>query len=138
VNVKLMRSNASFQGHLQKGEIRSLGIIIIAFFSVIHLLYALLGPMNIMGGVLFGTDGYTRLNRVQFIYEQGAWNDSIYPRSNAPYGESIHWIKPMELILLAGGIGLSVFVPFSTGLHVWGVIISPLLHILLLLRGYCV
>jgi len=76
--------------------------------------------MNIMGGVLFGTDGYTRLNRVQFIYEQGAWNDSIYPRSNAPYGESIHWTKPMDLILLAGGIGLSVFVPFSTGLHVWG------------------
>jgi len=129
MSVKLMRPNVSFQGQLQEEEIRSLGITIIALFSVIHLLFALLGPMNIMGGELLGNDGYTRLNRVQFIYEQGTWNESIYPRSNAPYGESIHWTKPMDLILLAGGIGLSMFVPFSTGLHVWGVVISPLLHI---------
>ncbi len=132
-----MRPNTSFQGQLQKGEIRSLGIIIIVLFSIIHLLFALLGPMNIMGGELLGNDGYTRLNRVQFIYEQGTWNESIYPRSNAPYGESIHWTKPMDLILLAGGIGLSVFVPFSTGLHVWGVIISPLLHIVAFAGIFC-
>jgi len=129
MNAKLMSVNTFPRDQLQEGDMRSLGIIILCLFFVTHLLYALLGPINIMGGELLGTDGYTRLNRVQFIYEQGTWNNSIYPRSNAPYGESIHWTKPLDFILLAGGNGLSIFMPFSTGLHVWGVIMSPVLHL---------
>ena len=93
--------------------------------------------MNIMEGELLGTDGYTRLNRVQFIYDQGTWNNSIYPRSNAPYGESIHWTKPMDLLLLAGATVFSLVLPFSTALHLWGVMISPLLHMVAFVGLFC-
>jgi len=111
VNVKPIRADPSSQGQLQAGETTSLSLIILGLFSIIHLLYAFWGPMNIMEGELLGTDGYTRLNRVQFIYEQGSWNNSIYPRSNAPNGESIHWTKPMDFLLLAGGTIFRLPVP---------------------------
>lgn len=124
-------------GQLQEEEIKSPILIILGLFFIIHLLYAFWGPMNIMEGELLGTDGYTRLNRVQFIYEQGTWNNSIYPRSNAPYGESIHWTKPMDFLLLAGAGVFSMFLPFSAGLHAWGVIISPLLHLVAFLGLFC-
>ncbi len=137
--VEASASKAAYlsYGPLQEGETKSFIAIILGIFTFIHLLLALYGPMNIMGGELVGNDGYTRLNRVQFVYEHGTWNASIFPRSNAPYGESIHWTKPMDIILLAGGILFSGFVSFSKGLHAWGVIISPLLHIVAFLGLFC-
>ncbi len=137
MNTNLVREDTLSQAQLQGGEIKSLSLIILGLFFIIHLLYAFWGPMNIMEGELLGTDGYTRLNRVQFIYEHGTWNNSIYPRSNAPYGESIHWTKPMDFLLLIGAGVFSMFLPFSTGLHLWGVIISPLLHLVAFLGLFC-
>ena len=104
-------------------------LFLIGIFSVFYLVSALLGPINVFDGELVDTDSYTRLNRVLFVLEQGHWNDSIYPRSNAPYGESIHWTKPMDLVLLTGGSLLALVMPFSTGLHFWGVVISPVLYV---------
>ncbi len=104
-------------------------LLLVGVFCVFYLILSLLGPVKIFDGELLDTDSYTRLNRVLFVQEQGHWNHSIYPRSNAPYGESIHWTKPMDLLLLAGGALLALIMPFSAGLHVWGVVISPLLHV---------
>ena len=112
-------------------------LLLIGIFCVVHLVSALLGPINLLNGELLDTDSYTRLNRVLFVYEQGDWNNSIYPRSNAPFGESIHWTKPMDFILLAGAGVFSMFVPFSKGLHAWGVLISPLLHIVAFAGLFC-
>ncbi len=86
-------------------------LLLIAIFCGLHLLLGLLGPINVFDGELMGTDSYTRLNRVLFVYEEGGWNHSLYPRSNAPYGESIHWTKPMDLLLLAGGTIFGLPVP---------------------------
>ena len=102
---------------------------LIGIFVVFYLVSALLGPINLMDGELLDTDSYTRLNRVLFVHEQGHWNNSIYPRSNAPFGESIHWTMPMDIVLLSGGIFLSFIMSFPTGLHLWGVVISPILHV---------
>lgn len=128
-----------FENSLEVKENQSVTprLLLIGIFCVVHLVSALLGPINLFDGELLDTDSYTRLNRVLFVHEQGHWNNSIYPRSNAPFGESIHWTKPMDLILLAGGGVFSMFVPFSTGLHVWGVLISPLLHIVAFAGLFC-
>lgn len=114
---------------VEKSQNATPRFLLMGIFCVFYLLVALLGPINIFEGELLGTDSYTRLNRVLFVHDQGQWNNSIYPRSNAPYGESIHWTKPMDLLLLAGGSILGLMMPFSTGLHLWGVVISPLLHV---------
>jgi len=123
----MVPSNNQLEEH--EGQEPSQWYLSIAIFCAFHLLCALLIPMDLIGGELVDTDSYTRLNRVLFIHEQGQWNDSYYPRSNAPYGETIHWTMPMDLLLLFGGMVASTAMPFARGLHWWGVIISPLLHV---------
>ncbi len=72
-------------------------------------------------------DCYLRLNRVLNLYEGGGWYQTIFFRSNAPYGESLHWTRPFDILLLAGALPATVFVDFRTALFWWGVIISPVL-----------
>jgi len=78
-------------------------------------------------------DCYLRLNRVQNLYEGGGWYQTIFFRSNAPYGESLHWTRPFDMLLLAGALPATVFVDFRTALFWWGVIISPVLLVAMLL-----
>ena len=73
------------------------------------------------------TDCYWRLNRVQMLYEGSGWYETKSFRSNAPYGESLHWTRPLDVLLMAGAIPASAFVDFKTALFWWGVFISPVL-----------
>lgn len=77
-------------------------------------------------------DCYLRLNRVLNLYEGGGWYKTIFSRSNAPYGESLHWTRPFDILLLAGALPATVFVDFRTALFWWGVIISPVLLVAML------
>jgi hypothetical protein len=78
-------------------------------------------------------DCYLRLNRVTNLYEGGGWYQTTLSRSNAPYGESLHWTRPFDILLLAGALPATVFVDFRTALFWWGVIISPVLLVAMLL-----
>ena len=55
-------------------------------------------------------------------------------KSNAPFGEPLHWSRPFDVLLLAGAIPLSVFVDFETALFAWGVVLSPVLLIFALIE----
>ncbi|MBI4967298.1 MAG: hypothetical protein HZC25_04180 [Rhodospirillales bacterium] len=85
-----------------------------------------------LSGLLADSDGYERLNRVLKLAADGAWYDSRWPLSNAPYGEVLHWTRPLDLVLLLGGRLGSLVAPFDTALYAWGVIISPLLAVLMI------
>jgi hypothetical protein len=76
---------------------------------------------------LADSDCYMRLNRVQSLYEGRGWYETRSFRSNAPYGETLHWTRPFDILLLGGAIPGSAFVDFRTALFWWGVIISPVL-----------
>jgi hypothetical protein len=78
---------------------------------------------------LADSDCYMRLVRVSELYHSGGWYDTIISRSNAPYGESSHWSRPFDVLLMAGAVPLSLFTDFETALFWWGVIISPVLMI---------
>ncbi len=82
---------------------------------------------------LADTDCFFRLNRVTNLYEGGGWYQTIFFRSNAPYGETLHWTRPFDVLLLAGALPATVFVDFRTALFWWGVIISPVLLVTMLL-----
>ena len=100
----------------------------LGLFAVFLLLAAYLyGFTPTKPGNLVDTDCYMRLNRVLQLHETGEWFDTMSHRSNAPYGETLHWTRPLDVLLLAGAWFLSIFVDFKTGLFWWGVIISPML-----------
>jgi hypothetical protein len=88
------------------------------------------GPLR---GELFDPDAYARLIRVQELHDTGAWHSTMLPRSNAPYGERLHWTRPVDMLLLAGAAPLWPFIGFRSALHWSGVFLSPALHVLTLI-----
>ena len=79
------------------------------------------------------TDCFYHLNRVHDLYEGGGWYHATFSRSNAPYGETLHWTRPFDCLLLAGALPATAFVDFRTALFWWAVIISPVLLVIMLL-----
>jgi hypothetical protein len=75
-------------------------------------------------------DGYWHLLRVDSLYNTGNIYDTALFRSNAPYGESIHWTRAFDLILFAGAYIGSYFVDFKIALFWWAIIVNPVLHVL--------
>ncbi len=105
----------------------------IALLVVIQLILALQDGSPLRDGTLMDPDAYMRLVRVEALYETGDWYDSHLRRNNAPYGETMHWTRPLDLLLLAGAVPLAPVLGFKTALYWWGVLISPVLFALTLL-----
>ena len=92
----------------------------------------------------FGTDTYMRMVRVnewvQAISENvgwGSWPDSWYGNfsasSNWPYGQTLHWTRPLDIIIVAGGLLLAPITGIERGLYYSGVGVSPFLAMLSIL-----
>jgi len=67
--------------------------------------------------------------RVESLYHTGNLYDTIIPRSNAPYGEHLHWTRAFDLILYAGAYVGSFFGGFNVALFWWSMFVNPILHI---------
>jgi asparagine N-glycosylation enzyme membrane subunit Stt3 len=76
---------------------------------------------------LSDTDCYMRLVRVRQLHETGRWFDRTIRRSNPPYGEVLHWTRPLDVLLLGGAYAFSIFTDFDKALFFWGVLISPVI-----------
>jgi hypothetical protein len=87
----------------------------------------------IVDGVLIDTDSYMRMVRIRELIETGAWYDRVIERSNAPYGEVLHWTRALDLFVLAGAFVSSVFVEFDDALFLSAIFVGPILHLATLL-----
>ncbi len=105
----------------------------VALLVMVQVLLVVIADSPLDRRGLWGTDGYMRLARVEALYETGDWYGNVSRRSNAPYGETLHWTRPLDALLLAGAAPLAPIVGFRTALYWWGVLISPVLHVLALL-----
>jgi asparagine N-glycosylation enzyme membrane subunit Stt3 len=61
------------------------------------------------------------------LHDGGAWFDPREPRVNPPAGQFQHWTRALDALLLAGAWLLEPLLGFARALHVWGVLISPVL-----------
>jgi hypothetical protein len=118
--------------------VRPLGILWIPLFLALLVLAvgATLNAKTLMSGGFIGVDDYTRVVQVIDMYEAGDWHQSIMPGGNAPFGESRTWTRSYDALLLAGGYALGVFSDFRSGLHLWAVIVSPVLFLATILALY--
>lgn len=78
---------------------------------------------------LVDTDCYMRLVRVEQLHANHDWYDATIPRSNWPYGETLHWSRLLDILLLAGAYAGAFVAGFKTALFWWGMIIGPVLHV---------
>lgn len=81
------------------------------------------------GGELVGADGFLRLVRVAELSDSWAWYEHTVARINAPFGMSLHWTRPFDLLLLASAGLLAPFMGFDQGLYWTGIWVSPALHL---------
>jgi len=106
-------------------------VMIVLFVLAIHGVWWALGDKTVAGGGFSDGDSFTRLIRVQQLVDTGDWYDNTIARANAPFGTSVHWTRPLDVLLIAVALPVSVFVEWTRALHFSGVIISPLLHAIL-------
>ena len=111
-----------------------MGAIALRFISVLTLLAAQVWMAErndgaVFRGELFDSDSYMRLVRVRNLMAGGDWHDRTIPRANAPYGHSLHWTRPLDVLLVAGATMLTPILGTANGLHQAGVWLSPLLHL---------
>ncbi|HJM48998.1 MAG TPA: hypothetical protein QGF63_04020 [Alphaproteobacteria bacterium] len=90
-------------------------------------------PAPLTRGALRGPDAYMRLVRVEALWQGEGWYDTVSRRSNTPYGERLHWTRPLDVLLIAGAAPLAPFLGQRQALYWWGLAVSPLLHVLTLL-----
>lgn len=97
---------------------------------------ALINAVSPVGaGLLAGPDSYMRLVRVEALLQNWDWFSSVVERSNAPFGETLHWTRLFDVIVLAFAAPLMPFMPVKDALFWGGAFTSPVLHLLL---GYIV
>jgi len=81
----------------------------------------------VLHGELLGPDGYMRLVRVQELLTHWEWHNGQIPRSNAPYGDYLHWTRPFDILLLILAAPVALFAGWHEGLFWAGALVSPLL-----------
>lgn len=111
---------------ISKNSILLITVVILFFFV------GLLFYQNI-DKEFIGTDPYMRMVRIDQL-TNGHWYDDFIYESNAPFGEKLHWTKPLDILI----IGLSLPLKFisKNPMTLAGIMISPLLGGLALLSLY--
>jgi len=97
--------------------------------ALILILLYMIGLAPIKNGELADSDCYLRLLRVEDLHKGGNWYDPVVLRINPPHGQTSHWTRLFDILLLVGAVPISLFTDFESALFWWGIIISPLLLI---------
>ncbi len=109
-------------------------IMAIIFFIILHLcFYYFKLNTSLNGSELIDTDTYMRLVRVEQLAETGDWYDSTIHRNNYPYGDTLHWTRPLDVLLIAGAAPLIPWLGVKKALLEFGIVFSPLIGILSIL-----
>lgn len=105
-------------------------LIIFGLWAVLHGALAVTVAAPVFDGVLPGPDEYMRLVRVAELRDGGGWYDSVIARGNAPYGDTLHWTRPMDMLILGVAALLSPFMTSADALFASGAAVSPILGLI--------
>jgi len=109
---------------------------VVVLAAVVAATATLLSPPDVRAGDRFlDTDDYTRLLRVRELVEGRGWFDTTERRANWPDGDTLHWTRPMDLVLLAAVAVAAPFTDLQGGLRVAGAVVPPLLLLGIILAG---
>jgi len=107
-------------------------LLLLGVFALLHIFVIKSAPWSLADHQFMGIDTYSRMVRVQDLLASGNWFDSTYHRVNPPYGLVSHWSRPMDALILAGALLLSLFMEQSSALFWAGAMISPVLQLVTL------
>lgn len=73
-------------------------------------------------------DGYMRLLRVERLLETGAWFENLVPRANAPFGDTLNWTRPLDVLIVLLSAPMIPVIGVREAVFWGGSISNPLLH----------
>jgi hypothetical protein len=130
-----MSEPGSFKRNKDKANLFVFILFSIAISIILILLYTS-GSAPVKKGELADSDCYMHLIRASDLYNTGQWYEPVLIKSNAPYGEKLHWSRPFDVLLLLGAAPIALLVDFKSALFWWGVAISPILMTVTLFALY--
>ncbi|MHC4521723.1 MAG: hypothetical protein ACYTAS_24280, partial [Planctomycetota bacterium] len=80
------------------------GVILGLAVAALLIFAYLMDVMPVERGTLADSDCYVHLLRAEKLWRSGRWYDSVLDRSNAPYGDELHWTRPFDVLLLLGAV----------------------------------
>ncbi len=84
------------------------------------------------------TDCYTRYLRIiDWLTTDFSWYEKIFPFTNCPYGEILHFTRINDLLWLIFSLPFMAFFPLKEAIFAGGMIFSPILFILTLSLVMC-
>lgn len=113
-------------GEFERGS----GLAVAAFVSAFAALLVALLVSGVLAGTdarIVDTDGFMRMSRIADL-QTGAsgWWDSVASRSNAPFGHSMHWTRPLDALVLLLALPLQLLFDSETALRTAGFAVGPL------------
>lgn len=89
------------------------------------------GNATLQAGGLLDTDAYMRLVRIEELWANGDWYETVTKKLGAPEGLSLHWTRPLDILILLPAIALSWFgLDMHRAIYWSGVAVAPVLHFL--------
>lgn len=81
-------------------------------------------------GAYFDADGYMRANRVWHWLINPSFSEQPVPESNYPFGEILHWTRPMDILWLFNTIPFLWLNNLKEAVFMGGVFLAPWLQII--------
>lgn len=114
--------------HAGSGSLLPL-LALVATWALVHGSLVIFRDLPLFEGGLLGPDAYMRMVRVGELAQGGGWFDGTIARANAPYGDTLHWTRPLDVLIIALSWPAGLLFGAQQGLEIAGILISPLLQL---------
>lgn len=102
---------------------------LIVTWLLVHICLTFFRGVPVFEGGLIDPDSYMRLVRVQELVQGWQWFDGTIERANAPYGDTLHWTRPFDLLILLLALPASLALELERAILVAGLAVSPLIQL---------
>jgi hypothetical protein len=114
---------------------RAIAWLLIGLFAALaigeHIFFAFKNGAVVREHGLVDTDSYMRVLRIMDLYRGGGWYNTMTDRLGAPEGLSLHWTRPVDLLILLPALLAHLFgVPVDRAVYWIGASFSSICHIL--------
>lgn len=102
---------------------------LLATWALVHTALVVFRDVSVLDGALVDPDSYMRLVRVRELVQEWQWFDATIGRANAPYGDTLHWTRPFDLLILGLASPAMLVVGMDQALYFSGLLVSPLVQL---------
>ncbi len=105
-------------------------LALVITWALVHTSLIVFRDLPVFESGLVGPDSYMRLLRVTELYQSWDWFDGTIDRANAPYGDTLHWTRPFDILIMLVALPASFGMTFEKAIYVSGILVSPLLQLM--------